>query len=70
MKNKVTLILENFEMISEPQENNLVGGFSKSFSIQNTIPEIDPPSNNCWSGNCAYACGGNVSCNTVAGCGG
>ncbi len=68
MKNKITLIFENFEKISESQENSLVGGFSKSFSNQNEI-SFDQETNNCDGGNCVAGCGGNVKCNTVAGCG-
>ncbi len=69
MKNKITLIFENFEKISESQEHNLVGGFSKSFSNQNEI-SFSRETNNCIRGNCFSGCGDeNIQCNTVAGCG-
>ncbi len=68
MKNKITLIFENFEKISESQEHNLVGGFSKSFSNQNEI-SFSEETNNCHGGNCVKGCGPfNSGCNTVVGC--
>ncbi len=69
MKNKITLIFENYEKISESQEHNLVGGFSKSFSNQNEI-SFNEETNNCNGGNCVSGCGvkGNYGCNNVAGC--
>jgi len=64
----MTLIFENFEKISGSQEHNLIGGFSKSYSNQNEI-SFSVETNNCRDSNCAYGCGGNIHCNTVAGCG-
>ena len=64
---KVTITLESFEGISESQGNQLVGGFSQSFSGQEAA--FSASTNNCQGGNCAANCGVNVGCNTVAGCG-
>jgi len=64
----MTLIFQNFEKISESQEQNLVGGFSKSFSNQNGI-SFSEETNNCHGGNCASGCGPtNIGCNVTAGC--
>jgi len=68
MKQKMTLAFDDFEGISESQGNQLVGGFSKSFSVQEIVLN-EAASNNCKGGNCAVLCGSNVGCNAVAGCG-
>ena len=68
MKNKITLTFEDYEKTSEPQEDYLVGGFSKSFSNQKEIV-FDVVANNCNEGNCVAGCRGNVGCNTALGCG-
>ena len=69
MKNKITLTFEDYEKTSEPQEDYLVGGFSKSFSNQKEIAFAEH-TNNCDGGNCVSGCGGNgnYSCNTATGC--
>ncbi|GEM_PF-1141901 len=68
MKKKKTIIYENFEKISESQENNLVGGFSTSFSNQAQV-RFDIDTNNCKI-NCIPACRPeNSGCNTIASCG-
>jgi hypothetical protein len=64
----ITLTLADFEGISESQGNRLVGGFSKTFSVQE-IAANELASNNCKGGNCAILCGSNVGCNAVEGCG-
>ena len=69
MNKKITLTLENFEGISESQGNQLVGGFSQSFSGQEAAFSAST-TNNCSGGNCVSGCGTNSGCNTVAGCGG
>ncbi len=66
---KLTLMLENFENISEGQGKKLVGGFSASFSIDLSGEYAAAASNNCKGGNCAEGCAGNTGCNVVASCG-
>ncbi len=69
MENKKIIIFENYEKISEPQGNHLVGGFSKSYFNQNEI-SFSEEANNCQGGNCVSGCGSrNSQCNNVAGCG-
>jgi len=65
---KVTITLENFEGISESQGNQLVGGFSVSFSASKGSEFDMAVANNCNGGNCVTGCGGNSGCNTVANC--
>lgn len=67
--NKVTIMLEGFEGISETQGKKLVGGFSASFSaVSKSAVADDAAANNCRGGNCTTGCGGNTGCNTVANC--
>jgi len=70
MKKKITITLENFEGISETQSNQLMGGFSQSFSGQDKIADT-LIGNNCQGGNCVEGCGSdnNVMCNNRVGCG-
>jgi hypothetical protein len=66
---KMTITLENFEGISESHGNQLVGGFSASFSTTKFESNLALADNNCKGGNCVEGCGGNSGCNTVTGCG-
>jgi hypothetical protein len=66
--NKVTIMLESFEGISESQGKKLVGGFSASFTASRSSFTDESVANNCKGGNCVVACGGNSACNTVANC--
>ncbi len=70
LKNKF-FSLQDFEIVSEPQGAQLLGGFSKSFSIRIQVEEA-AFANNCRGGNCIQGCGGdnNVICNNKVGCGG
>ncbi|MDP1814040.1 MAG: hypothetical protein Q8K92_06285 [Leadbetterella sp.] len=61
-----------FSAISESTQNQLVGGFSTSISIEITPSNSDALSNNCHGGNCTPSCGSNDQnlrgCNTYNGC--
>jgi len=69
MKNSLKFSISNYELISETNGQQLVGGFSSSFNY--SVNELEAGANNCDGGNCRAECGTgqNIQCNTVAGCG-
>lgn len=71
--NKFGITLESFESLTENNVNQLVGGFSKSFSTVD-ISYNELLGNNCHGMNCFAGCGSgggqNQVCNTALGCGG
>lgn len=62
----------SFDQISEIGSNNLVGGFSFSYAIDENDSVGDDTTNNCVGGNCSSMCGSwqNIKCNSVVGCNG
>lgn len=68
---KVLMDLTQFESISETSGQQLIGGFSATFSTTELVDDSGG-SNNCQGGNCKTGCGTgqNIQCNTVDNCGG
>lgn len=68
---KLRITLSSFETLTENNANELVGGFSKSFSDQSSVL-ANTLANNCYGGNCTQGCGSGQNtqlCNTYFGCG-
>lgn len=69
--NKLRVTLESFEELTEKNANQLVGGFSKTFSDRNSSI-AHALADNCHGGNCTSGCGSGSNtgtCNTAMGCG-